>query len=484
MGRGIIIFLIGLLLAMGIVAAEEGIQFTEIDSKTILQPEELGEYTLLLENIGAKERNIQLSADPYAGLPTSDFEYVFVEPEYVVLSGHESIVVNVTMKLKDSVLRQKRYQSYITATTLNMEEESQKYDLQVFAMPPESAVKITILNGQEKVGPGGQLVLGMNLRNMIDEDLNNIDVYVTSELFNDKQTIELFEEQEKELEFAFNIAKTAPAGAYEYNIRLYNEEELLSSATGNFIVDENLNVTEYVEETSGFLYTKRTITLTNYGNSLVSDSYDEELTKFESWFTTYSIEPSYEDDAGTPTWTFSIAPEEKFVLEAKEDYRPLVIGIIAVLLIGLIAYYIFVKRVTIRKEAFKLKYSTDGISEFKVLLHLKNSTNKTIKDVNVVDVLPKLIQPRPNFGTLHPNGIERGDKGIRIMWKIPELVSGEERIISYEVEAQFQVIGDIALPNATVKFKNQRGRIIHIRSNKVNVIHGIVEKFKEVIGSK
>ncbi len=484
MKRGTIILFLVLLLNLGIVAAEEGIQFTEVDSKTILQPEELGEYTLLLENLGSKELNVQLKADPYAGLASSDFEYVFVDPEYVVLEGHESVYVNVTMKLKEDIERQKRYQSYITAVVLNDEGFDVTYDLQVFAMPPASAIKVTVSETPQLIGPGSQLVIDMNLKNLIDEDLNNIDVYVTSDLFSDKQTIELFEEQEKDLQFAFNIPKTAPAEEYEYNIRLYNEEVLLSSATGSFIVDENLNVTEYIEIENGFLYTKRIVTLTNNGNSLVSDFYDEEVSTIESWFTTYSIDPTYSDDLGTPTWTFSIAPEGQFVLEANEDYRPLVVGIIVLVLLSLIGYSVFVKRVTIKKEAFKLKYSTDGISEFKVLLHLKNMTNKTIKDVSVVDVLPKLIQPKTNFGTLHPNGIERGDKGIRMMWKIPELVSGEERIISYEVEAQFQVIGDISLPNSTVKYKNLKGRIIHIRSNSVNVIHGIVEKFKEVVGSK
>jgi hypothetical protein len=60
------------------------------------------------------------------------------------------------------------------------------------------------------------------------------------------------------------------------------------------------------------------------------------------------------------------------------------------------------------------------------------------------------------------------------MWKIPELVSGEERIISYEVDAQFKVIGDISLPKATVKYKTGSNRVVHINSNKAHVVSGIV----------
>ena len=482
MKRGTIILFLVLLLSLGIVAAEEGIQFTVVDSTTNLQPEENGEYQLQLENLGSHELNIQISADPYAGLPSSDFEYVFVDPDYLILEGHEVTTVNVTIKLKEDVTRQKRYQTYITATALNYDIKEQ-YDLQVFAMPPESAVKTILSETPQRIGPGSQLDIDMILKNMVDQDLTNVDVYVTSELFNDAQTSELFEDQEKSLQFTFNIPKTAAPEEYEFNVRLYNDDLLLSSATGSFIVDENLNVTEYTEVVRGFLHTVRIITLTNNGNSVVNDFFDDQVSTVEGWFTTYSIDPNYNDELGTPTWTFSIGPEEQFVLEANEDYRPLVVGIIVLILLGLIVYYVFVRRVTIKKEAFKLKYSTDGISDFKVLLHLKNSSNKTIKDVSIVDVLPKLIQPKTNFGTLQPNGIERGDKGIRMMWKIPELVSGEERIISYEVEAQFQVIGDITLPNAMVKYKSATNRVIHIKSNSVNVIHGIVEKFKESVGA-
>jgi len=239
MERGTIILFLVLLLSLGIVAAEEDIEFTVIDSTTNLQPEEIGEYQLQLENLGSRELNIQISVDPYVGLSTSDFEYVFVDPEYLILSGHETTTVNVTIKLKESVTRQKRYQTYITATALNYDLE-EDYDLQIFAMPPESAVKITLSETPDKIGPGSQLVIDMVLKNMVDQDLTNVDVYVTSQFFSDQQTIELFEDQEKELQFAFNIPKTAPAEEYEYNIRLYNEDLLLSSATGTFFVDENL----------------------------------------------------------------------------------------------------------------------------------------------------------------------------------------------------------------------------------------------------
>ncbi|MDP3728842.1 MAG: hypothetical protein Q8R18_05320 [bacterium] len=479
MKRGTLLFVFTLLLTVAMASADEGISFTEINSTTIIFPGELGQYTLLLKNEGARELKIQIQAEAYAGLPSSDFDYVFVEPSYVELQGHEETEVIVSIKLKEDVVRQKRYKTYITAEALNLDGISTLYDLQVFAMPPQSAISATLSESAERVGPGGDLSIDVHLKNNLMQDLSNVDVYISSDLFEDQQTIELFKNQEKDLEFIFTIPRSAAPKEYSFNVRLYYEDELSGSVSGDFIVDENLNVSEYNEIVSGFLYETRTVTISNNGNSVISDFYDQDPGLFERWFTGYSAEPSYDNELGQATWTFTLAPEEKFVLVSDEDYRPLLVGIIVVLLLGFIMYYIFTKRVIIKKETFKLKYSTDGVSEFKVLLHLKNNTNKAIKDITIIDVLPKLIQPKTNFGTLHPSGIERGDKGIRIMWKIPELVSGEERIISYEVDAQFKVIGDISLPKATVKYKNKNNRATHISSNSAKVVSGIVESPEE-----
>lgn len=474
MKRGSIILLFALLLTGGIVSAEEGISFTEINSTTILYPGELGHYTLLLENLGAQELKLQIQAEPYVGLPSNDFDYVFVEPNYVELQGHEQVEVEVNLKLKEDVVRQKRYKTYVTAESLNLEEPvSALYNLEVFAMPPQDAIDVSLLDSTERVGPGGEFSVSLELVNKLPQDLSNVDVYVSSDLFEDKQTIELFQEQEKEASFSFTIPQTAAPGEYSFNARVYFDEELSGSVGGSFVVDEDLSVSEYNELVTGFLYEMRTVTITNNGNTAISDSYEQSPSFFESLFSSYSLEADYTEE-GNPSWAYTLAPEEKFMLQSTEDYRPLVVAIVVVLLLGFMAYYLFTKRVTVKKETFKLKYSTDGISEFKVLLHLKNNTNKAIKDISIVDVLPKLIQPKTNFGTLHPSGIERGDKGIRIMWKIPELVSGEERIISYEVDAQFKVIGDISLPNTTVKYKTGSNRVVHIRSNKAHVVSGIV----------
>lgn len=479
MKRGIFIVLLVVVLCSALTLAEEGISISEINASKQVEPGQTAVFNLLLTNDGSKEYTVQIQGDPYVGLPSSDFDYLFINPTIITLSGYEQKEITISTKLKSTALRQKRYKTYVTATALNHDGVSTTFDLEVFAMPPQSAITISLPSPETKVGPGGIFALKMTLKNNLQDNLHNIDVHVTSDLFNDQQTIELFKGQSKDLEFYLPISKDAAPKSYSYNVRIYFDKELQGSNQGTITIDENLNVSQHTEISSGFLYTERKTTFINNGNVEVSDSYFEEPSTVASWFTSYSLDPNYDDELGRPTWSFTISPSQSITITSKEDYRPLLFGIIALLLLGIIAYYLFIKRVTVRKEVFKLKYSVDGVSDFKVLLHVKNSTSKPIKDVTIIDVLPKLIQPKTNFGTLHPSGIERGDKGIRMMWKIPELVNGEERVISYEVEAQFKIIGEITLPNATVKYKNKSGRIIHVRSNSVNFLSGIAETVKK-----
>lgn len=473
MWKRLLFFLVALMSAFALVTAQEDLTFTEVNATTLLLPGELGSYTLLLSNTDARELQVQVQAEQYAGLPSSNFEYVFVDPEYVVLSGYESAEVTVTIKLKDDALRQKRYETYVTAQALNVDDVSARYDLEVFALPPTSPIGITVSETTERVGPGSQFSVKLHLVNNVPQDLSNIDVYFTSDLFEDKQTIELFEDQEKDLEFAATIPRAAASDEYVFAVRVYYDDALQTSETGTFTVDENLDISQNVVTTTGFLWRKETTTITNNGNVVVSDIISDEPGLVEGWFTGYSLEPSYDDELGRATWSYTIAPGEKFVLAVIVDYRPFAIGIIVVIILGLIGYYLFIKRVHLRKEVLKLKYGLEGVSDFRVLLHLTNNTNKTIKDVTVVDTIPRILQPKMKFGTLHPSGVDRGDKGVRIMWKIPELVPREERVISYDVEAHFKVLGRISLPRAMAKYKNQAGRVVSTGSGSASFLSGM-----------
>ena len=478
MRRGLLLLIV-FILAMGVAsAAYTGISIKELSSSTIIEPEEVGTYTLEITNIGSKNLQLQLSADPYAGLPSSDFEYLFIDPNYIVLEGHETAEINVTLKLYESVLRQKRYKTYFRIESLNSDDVDETYDLQLFAMPVTDPIALYVADEPGEVAAGSDMLLALGLKNNLDEDLNNVEIYVTSDLFEEQETIQLFEDQERTVEFTIAIPSTAAPEDYTFSARVYYDDELQSTVSGEFTVGVNLDVSQTVELEDNFLNFEILVTKINNGNTIVTESYVYDLGLIQSWFTDSSIEPSYTDEEGTH-WTFNVEPGESYQLYINVDYRPAIIGLVVILLAVLMGYYLFTRRVVIKKEISKKKFSVEGLSDFQVQLHIKNRTSKPIKDITIIDMLPKIIKPTTQFGTLQPSGVQRGPKGLRMMWKISELVGGEERIISYNVKPNMSVIGRLNLPQALVKYKSNSKKIRKIKSNRSYAYSGVPEEEEE-----
>ena len=475
MKRGLLILLI-LILSLSIVSASD-ISITEINSTTIISPGEVGIYNLRVTNLDAYELNLQFQADPFAGLPSSDLDHIFIDPNIYTLVGHETVDIQVEMKLKGDSETQKRYQSFITAEALN-KEVSEKYDLQVFAMEPEDSITVYLKDVPETISPGTDLIFNVGLTNNLDESLSNVEVYASSEIFEKQETIQLFSKQERDLEFIFPIETSTVPDDYTLNVRVYYDDEQEASESYDFTVELYEDVSETVEDVSSLLFREIKVTKENNGNAIVGESYNFGLTLIERLFVSYSIEPTYVDD-GTAYWSFNLDPDENFSLLIKINYRPVCIAIAVILLFGLVAMYWLSKGLVIKKSVFKLRQTTEGISNLKIMLHIKNNSNKTIKNVLLIDILPRIINPSTTFGTLRPSNIERGNKGVRLIWKIPELVKGEERVISYEVEAKMKVFGKFTLPPAMIRYKKPRGKVVNIRSNPLSLLSGYVEEIKK-----
>ena len=470
-----LIILTLILLSLSLATASD-LSFEEVSSTTIIEPGEIGEYTLKVTNTDSYLLQLQFKADPFVGLPTNDFEYIRIDPNYYELEGHESMEINVTMKLREDAQTQKRYKSYITAEALNRDVEAQ-YNLQVFAMEPAEPITIYIKDVPETISPGTDLALTVSLENNMHENLNNVEIKISSDLFEEEQTIQLFEDQERELEFTFPIETSTDAEEYTLSVRVYYEDELKATSTQDFTVELYEDVSEKIEDIDNFLYRQIKVTKTNNGNAVVGESYDLDLSFIERLFVSHSVDPTYTDSTGAH-WSFNLDPAEETVIVSTVDYRPIFIAIIVIILFALIAMYWMSKGVIIKKSVFKLKQTTEGISKLKIMLHLKNNTNKTVKDVMLIDILPRIINPSTHFGTLRPNNIERGSKGVRLIWKIPELVKGEERVISYEVEARMKVFGTFSLPSAMVRYKNKGKKVINSKSNTLSLVSGYVEEKK------
>ena len=132
------------------------------------------------------------------------------------------------------------------------------------------------------------------------------------------------------------------------------------------------------------------------------------------------------------------------------------IGIIILILIiiGIVAYYIFRSPIVGWKE-LEIIEKSEGLNKIKVLLTIRNRSNKKIEDIKIYDYVPSIasVEEGDYIGTTKPTKImTHSVKGQRITWEIERLDPYEERILLYRIKTKLPVLGNIKLTPAKIKF--------------------------------
>ena len=148
--------------------------------------------------------------------------------------------------------------------------------------------------------------------------------------------------------------------------------------------------------------------------------------------------------------------------------------IISALIIGFIIYYLLRSPVVIRKEAFTVGITDEGISEIKVLLHLKNRTERKFEKAVLIDRIPDIVVVSKEIapGTLPPTSVYRHEKeGTIVKWELGIIEKREERIISYRIKSKLAIIGGVRLPATLLKFYDNRANALATKSNTYRVAY-------------
>ena len=116
--------------------------------------------------------------------------------------------------------------------------------------------------------------------------------------------------------------------------------------------------------------------------------------------------------------------------------------------------YLYTKSpVTLSKTSTTVKKDST-LSDLKITLQLKNVTKKTLKNIEVVDLVPGIadIEKSLDLGTLKPHEIKHTKKGTLVKWKLAEIDGHEDRLISYQIKSKLKILGTLKLPRAKVLF--------------------------------
>lgn len=270
----------------------------------------------------------------------------------------------------------------------------------------------------------------------------------------------------------YNIPQTIGYGRFDIELILQNTQGSVSgSGTVSFVVQQFTNPTTQKSVNFGILTQDVFLNVKNDGNSVVNASTSETLPLFMQSFVTTVNNPDAVEVQGNNvvyTWLFyNLQPGEVRTVEYKINLWQIVL--IFVLIIIAVAYaftYVFTIRIVKKHRLFG---PVAGTREIKIILEVKNRTRHTIRDVYVRDFLPSFANVVDKFDTLKPETIRKVQGGTEIIWKFNLLSSMDERVLTYRIRPTIEILGEVKLPRAIIKYSNKNRQMQKVVSKIIEV---------------
>ncbi len=171
-----------------------------------------------------------------------------------------------------------------------------------------------------------------------------------------------------------------------------------------------------------------------------------------------SLTEGYKMEGNEIVWNVEVNPDESKIVYYEITYYSIYIAVIVA--IGVTALYFWmVQTVKVKKSLIEYKKGK-GFMDLKLQISVKNTKNKTLKNIVVLEHIPTLVREVKEFGTMKGEIVKI--KGKRyIKWTIDELKPKEEIFLSYKVRTSLEVIGDLVFDPTEIKFKdNDREKVI------------------------
>lgn len=425
---------------------------------------------LTINNKGSENLIFGVSRDPFVMLESSWFESVMFSPNTFALEGMETRELEVSLKFKKTIPTDSNYKTAITFYQLDKPANKKEFNIVVRAVSPENILKAAI-EADDMVMPGKMYKAKVTLENNLNAVLPETEIVVSSELFEERRSAMLTPWQERPVDFEFLIPDTTRPGSYTANIRVYYDKQLVSRKEVQFTVTTVSDVGGEEQVEKGFLWKRISVTRQGSGNTPTETTYRKILTSTERLFASYNPEPS-ETEGDSLKWTLNVNPGTTQKITITINYRPVFWAVLAIIAFTVFALFVFKRGVSLKKEIISHKTTHDGFTEIKVRIHAKNHGSKYLHDAVLMEVLPHHMHPKMEFGTLHPEAVEKGEKGIRIRWNLEKLGNREERIITYTVLTKIGIIGSIEMQPTLLRYKSKEGKVISVKSNKVSFESG------------
>lgn len=322
------------------------------------------------------------------------------------------------------------------------------------------AIKATI-DMNDKINPSEPVSIKLFLENRNPLDLTGLKIRIQSTIpeFVKEVAVDLPPLEKKTVEFAIVPSRIQQPKDYTLFFVFERNDETVK------IIEKNVEVLTLlpefeveVKEEKKLLKTSRTLTVINGGNVRNTQVVKYPSSFLASLFTSSEGRSLKEYEKRFLTWEVELGPAESLEIYSVTNYRLLLYSLLAILLF--MGFYFYVQPpLSINKAAATTKIEDSGaLSEIKITLELKNHSNKPVKDVQVIDLVPGIanVDKGLELGTLKPKEIRHTKTGTKVIWSLAELDAHEHRLITYKMKAKLNILGTFSLPRAMVEFKRKR----------------------------
>ncbi|MFT4310126.1 MAG: hypothetical protein ACMXYC_00665 [Candidatus Woesearchaeota archaeon] len=286
--------------------------------------------------------------------------------------------------------------------------------------------------------------------------LHDLQVHYESSLFTEYFVTDVDSSSQVQHQAVVSIPTSTPPGTYQiYTYLMWQGGTINSEDTRDIVIPVfEKPFVQSVEQTSRFLKREVVVDIMSASNVEHEDVVRFAGSRFDAWFTNRDVQ--YED--GVVYERLVLQPGEQMTLVYVISYRGFVITLIAFIVlvtVSLWAYYTYRSPVIVTRQVNHARKDHDGIKKVKILLHVKNRTNRVLEHIQVYQQLSSLTQVEDGFemGTIKPSKImKHSHKGSLARWDFATLDPYEERIITFKVQSALTIVGDMTLPPTTVKY--------------------------------
>jgi len=312
-------------------------------------------------------------------------------------------------------------------------------DTEVPTLPKD--LKYVYLHTQSEANPGETLIVTLDVSsNLVPSDVDLTLMHDGDEIVKVSEPLEKTQKS-----FTLTVPNGEPAG--NYTIQAYLTGKEISNQTKLNVVE--LSKVEINKETKNKLLGKEvTLVAKNIGNTLKRGEVTTQISILDRPLLNANPTPkiSREGLMYTLKWAYTIpAGDEQIVASYTIDYIPYsIIGVL--LVIAVLLMFQRPESVEIKKS-FK-QHRNHERANVKVKLAISNTSDEAVENVIVEDLVPSIARVKKAF-IVKPKA-KKDKAGTNLIWELGKLAPGEERILSYEAELSFGIIGKLELPKPKV----------------------------------